>query len=173
MRTLIFLRHAKSSWALPGLDDFDRPLNDRGNKTAPQMAKWLNDQQIKPDVLLCSPALRTRQTLAHIKPIIGQNSKDIIEHSLYLASSQTLLTIASELDDNFKTAILLGHNPGLHDAALEVLNPTSQRESGQMQSHFPTCACAIVSLAIDNWHNITEDIGVLRAYMSPKALPTS
>lgn len=170
MRTLIFLRHAKSSWALPGIDDFDRPLNDRGNETAPQMAHWLLDQGVKPDVIVCSPALRTRETLAHIEPVIGEQATTVMEPTLYLASSKTLIDVAGELDDQFETAILLAHNPGLHDAALRVLNATSRRASGEMQAHFPTCACAIISLPIDSWQNIRSEIGDLRAYMFPKGL---
>ena len=173
MRTLIFLRHAKSSWALPGVNDFDRPLNDRGNKAAPQMANWLASEGIKPDVIVCSSAKRTRETLAHIQPIFDQSTETIIEPCLYLASSERLFESAAALDDRFETAMLLGHNPGLHDAALSVLTAASRRDSGEMRLRFPTCACAIVSLPIDRWSEITTDIGELNAYMTPKGLPTS
>lgn len=170
---MIFLRHAKSSWALPGLDDFDRPLNGRGNDAAPQMASWLVSEGITPDVIVCSSAKRTRETLAHIDPIFGQKAATIMEPSLYLASSDTLFECAAELDDGFQTAMLLAHNPGLHDAALSVLTAESRRESGEMRARFPTCACAVVSLAINRWNEITTDIGELNAYMTPRRLPTS
>ena len=173
MRTLIFLRHAKSSWALPGVDDFDRPLNDRGNNAAPQMATWLANKGIKPDVIVCSSAKRTRETLAHIEPLFSQEVATILEPDLYLASSTALFECAEKLDDGYETAMLLAHNPGLHDAALSALTAASRRESGEMRSRFPTCACAIISLPIDRWSEITTDIGELNAYMTPKGLPTS
>ena len=173
MRTLIFLRHAKSSWALPGVDDFDRPLNDRGNNAAPKMANWLTSEGIKPDVIVCSSAKRTRETLAHIEPMFSQEIAAIMEPNLYLASSDQLFESAAALDDTFETAMLLGHNPGLHDAALSALTAASRRESGEMRSRFPTCACAIISLPINSWSEINTDIGELDAYMTPKGLPTS
>lgn len=173
MRTLIFLRHAKSSWALPGIDDFDRPLNERGNNAAPQLANWLASEGFKPDVIVTSPAKRPLETLAHIEPIIGQEATTVIDHSLYLASSDRLFECAADIDDTFKTAMLLAHNPGLHDAALSVLTAASKRESGEMRSRFPTCACAVVSLPINRWSEITAGIGELNAYMTPRRLPTS
>ena len=173
MRTLIFLRHAKSSWALPGINDFDRPLNERGNKAAPQMANWLASEGIKLDVIVCSSAKRTRETLAHMQPRLSQEVATILEPNLYLASSATLFECAAKLDDGYETAMLLAHNPGLHDAALSSLTTASRRESGEMRSRFPTCACAIISLPIDRWSEITTDIGELNAYMTPKGLPTS
>ena len=173
MRTLIFLRHAKSSWALPGVDDFDRPLNDRGNNAAPKMANWLTSEGIKPDVIVCSSAKRTRETLAHIEPMFSQEVATILEPNLYLASSNTLFECAAKLDDAYETAMLLAHNPGLHDAALSALTAASRRESGEMRSRFPTCACAIISLPINSWSEINTDIGELDAYVTPKGLPTS
>jgi len=172
MRTLIFLRHAKSSWALPGVDDFDRPLNDRGNKAAPQMGNWLASENITPDVIVCSSAKRTRETLAHIEPVFTQEVATIFEPDLYLASHDMLFDCAAKLDDAYETAMLLAHNPGLHDAALSALTAASRRESGEMRSRFPTCACAIISFPIDRWSEITTDIGELNAYMTPKGLQT-
>lgn len=173
MRTLIFLRHAKSSWALPGIDDFDRPLNERGNSAAPQMANWLVSESIKPDVIICSSAKRTQETLAHIEPLFGQHTVSIMEPNLYLASSSTLFNCAAQLDDTLETAMLLAHNPGLHDAALTALTATSRRESGELRSRFPTCACAVISFPINRWSEIRADIGELNAYMTPRRLPTS
>ena len=173
MRTLIFLRHAKSSWALPGIDDFDRPLNERGNNAAPQMANWLASEGFMPDVIVSSSAKRTRETLAHIEPVVGQDTAIIMEPRLYLASSNELFECAAELDDRYETAVLLAHNPGLHDAALSVLTAQSRRESGEMRSRFPTCACAVVSLPINSWSETTTDIGELNAYMTPRRLPAS
>ncbi|MEP3234155.1 MAG: histidine phosphatase family protein [Hyphomicrobiales bacterium] len=173
MRTLIFLRHAKSSWALPGIDDFDRPLNERGNNAAPQIANWLVSEGIKPDVIVCSSAKRTQETLAHMEPLFGQETATIMEPDLYLAPSSTLFSCTEQLDDTFETVMLLAHNPGLHDAALSVLTAASRRESGEMRSRFPTCACAVVSLPINSWSEITTDIGELNAYMTPRRLPTS
>ena len=172
MRTLIFLRHAKSLWALPGVNDFDRPLNDRGNKAAPQMGNWLAREGVIPDVIVCSSAKRTRETLAHMQPMFSPEVATILEPNLYLASSSTLFDCAAKLDDGYETAMLLAHNPGLHDAALSALTAASRRESGEMRSRFPTCACAIISLPIDRWSEITTDIGELSAYMTPKGLPT-
>ena len=137
------------------------------------MANWLAKEGIKPDVIICSSAKRTSETLAHIQPAFDQSIAAIMEPSLYLASSERLFESAAALDDTVQTAMLLGHNPGMHDAALSALTAANRRESGEMRSRFPTCACAIISLPINRWSEITTDIGELSAYMTPKGLPTS
>jgi len=173
MRTLIFLRHAKSSWALPGVEDFDRPLNDRGIKAAPKMANWLMNAGYQPDVIMCSSAKRTRETLAHLEPTMTKEAEIIIEDDLYLASGHTLFDHTAKLDDKFKTALLLAHNPGLHEAAISALTVADRANNDELRARFPTCACAVVTLPINRWSEITTDIGDLNAYMTPKSLPTS
>lgn len=169
MRTLIFLRHAKSSWATPGMNDFDRPLNDRGRADAPLMARWLSGQGMKPDRILCSPSARTRETLALITPVLGPLPVASFPEDFYLASAATLSKrIARERAS--ETVLVIGHNPGIHDAVLQFLSPDQRHASGDLRAAFPTAACAILALPIEAWTELKWDIGRLASYMVPKAL---
>lgn len=170
MRKLVILRHAKSSWSMPGMDDFDRPLNERGTRDTPRMAKWLKEQHLIPQQVLCSPAVRTTETLALLCDTIAMEPPTHFDDALYLASSDTILKKVSQLPDDAEVAMVVAHNPGLHDTALNLLSPIERSSAGDMRAAFPTAACAVISLPITHWSNIAWDIGALTSYMVPKAL---
>lgn len=177
MLTLILLRHAKSSWATPGMNDFDRTLNDRGRNDAPLMAKWISAQGLKPDRILCSPAVRTRETLALIAPVLAPLPESSLPkpgfpEDFYLASATTMRNrLARERAG--KTVLVVGHNPGLHDTVLQLLTPDERQTSGDLRATFPTAACAVLALPIEAWSDIKWDIARLASYMVPKALSSA
>lgn len=116
MRKLILVRHAKSSWDNPDLDDFDRPLNKRGKRDAPFMAKLLAEKKVKPDLIISSPALRTKITAKEIAKETGYDKEKIIwNEKFYLASLSKLLNEISNVDQNVQSLLIVGHNPGLTD----------------------------------------------------------
>lgn len=116
MRQLILVRHAKSSWDNPDLDDFDRPLNKRGKRDAPFMAKLLAEKTGKPDLIISSPALRTKLTALEIAQKTGYDEGKIIwNEKFYMASSSKLLDEISSVDHNVNSLLIVGHNPGLTD----------------------------------------------------------
>ena len=170
MRTLIILRHAKSSWGSPELDDFDRPLNDRGNKDAPLMAKWLDEQAPYIDEILCSSAARTRATADHITTVRSTKPSIHFHDTLYLATPETIKGLLAKLDTSTKTAMVIGHNPGVHESAFRFLTKAERDKAGLLRERFPTAACAIIKLAIEDWNEIAWNSGALLSFMVPKIL---
>ena len=118
MKTLYLLRHAKSSWKFPELDDFDRPLNKRGQGDAPLMGKRLQRQNILPDLIISSPARRAKHTAQEVAQSMGYSSTAILyDEAVYEASAETLLTTLQTVDNRVAVLLLAGHNPGLTDLA--------------------------------------------------------
>ena len=118
MKTLILVRHAKSSWDEVGMDDAERPLNERGKKEAPQMARRLKDKDIKIDIFISSPAKRAHKTAKYFAEEYELNKKEIeITNKLYGASVTAFLEVISAIDDKHKTAIIFSHNPGITEFA--------------------------------------------------------
>lgn len=114
MKTIYLVRHAKSSWDNPRLSDFNRPLNKRGKRDAPIMGKKLNEMEIKPDLILSSPAKRTKKTAIDIAEKISYPKKKIVlKDDIYDASEKTLLDLIKKLDDKLESVMIFAHNPGL------------------------------------------------------------
>lgn len=146
-KTLYLVRHAKSSWSDINVSDFDRPLNKRGLHDAPMMGKRLKHRNVKPDIILCSPAKRTRQTVEFVLQEIGGSIDSVqFDENIYEASTGTLLSLIKALPDACTSAMLIGHNPSMHELAHRL----SDVNIGRM----PTCAIATIDLAIDRWREI-------------------
>ena len=164
MKTLYLLRHAKSSWDEPGLPDFDRPLNKRGEKAAPLMGKVMRERKVRPDVVLCSPAKRTKQT-AKLALKAAKSDLDVVfDERLYLASENQLRKVLSELDDLVEAVLLVGHNPDLEDL-LEYL-------TGDCEG-MVTGTLASLTLNIKHWSDSLEGNGKLDWLVKPKDLMES
>jgi phosphohistidine phosphatase len=160
MRTLYLLRHAKSSWKDASLADFERPLKGRGREAAEAMGRFLHSKKINLGILISSPSIRTRQTVE----IVLQKGKLGVEpqfdQRIYEASLSTLVQVVSEIPDDTKAAMLVGHNPGM-----EELFAFLTRES----RHMPTCALARISLE-SSWKEAGRSSGELEWYVTPKDL---
>ncbi len=128
MKQLFLLRHAKSSWEDPELADHDRPLAPRGRRAAKLIAEHLRRQGIAPELVLCSSALRTRETLESIAPVLGEDVSVQIEDELYAASEQVLLERVRAVEDGIESLLLIGHNPGVAAAGAP---PGRQRGEGR------------------------------------------
>ncbi|GMU95991.1 SixA phosphatase family protein [Ignavibacterium album] len=116
MRQLILIRHAKSSWSNPDLSDFDRPLNKRGKRDLAFMSVLLSQKNMTPELIISSPALRTKLTAIEFANKIGYNKNEIIwNKNLYLASYMNILKIIKQIENKINCAIIVGHNPGLTD----------------------------------------------------------
>ena len=120
-RRLILLRHAKSDW--PDVPDRDRPLAKRGRRDAPRIGRWLHEHGYQPDVVVVSAATRTRQTWDLVAPELGGLPAVHFEPRAYAASALTLLYLAQELPDRYRTALLIAHNPGLSELATSLAGP--------------------------------------------------
>ena len=159
MRTLYIVRHAKSSWAEVGMDDENRPLNQRGLKDAPMMAARFAGRNEPVDTLLSSPALRAITTANAFAEALSMDAPQQIE-KLYLASSNTLLSSLNELPRKVKSAMIFGHNPGLSVLVDDL--------TGNGIGDMPTCAMARIDLDVDNWEEVSKDSGLLIWSDTPK-----
>jgi phosphohistidine phosphatase len=165
MKTLLILRHAKSSWDDSSQSDHDRPLNKRGNKDAPRIGELLRDEGLLPDRVLGSTALRVRETVELAAQHSGYRGKIEFVPELYLAQPETYLTLLRELPDDCASAMVVGHNPGLEDLLGDL--------TGEEQ-HLPTGALAKVELEIDQWRDLEADArGKLIHLWRPKELDES
>jgi phosphohistidine phosphatase len=167
MKRLYLLRHAKSSWDDPTLADDARPLAPRGRRAAKVMAKHLRRRGIAPELVLCSPSRRTRQTLTRIAPSLGKGVDVEIEPELYAASATTLLELLREVPEEVESVMLIGHNPGIQELALSLASGGS--ESIRVRSKFPTAALATLELNA-NWRELAPGSAELVSFVKPKEL---
>ncbi len=141
------MRHAKSSWADAGMDDFDRPLNHRGRETAPKMGEWLKEHDFVPDLVLSSTAVRAKQTTDLVVEALG-GSVDIQWHpDLYLSTPATMQAKVAEVPSSVSKVLLIAHNPGLEELVQWVI--------GGHES-FPTAAVACFECDSDDWSTVYE-----------------
>ncbi len=171
MLTLALLRHAKSAWDDPGLDDFDRPLAPRGVKAARTMGAYLARERLKPDLVLCSDAARARATLALLLPELGSPAPEILyDGALYLASPAALLDRLRRTPKNARRVLVIGHNPGLHALALDLIGDGRRSDITALATHFPAAALAVISFPAESWSAVAPAGGRLLCYMTPKRL---
>lgn len=159
MKTLFVLRHAKSSWDDPNLADFDRPLNDRGMSAAPFMGGIIADRDLTPDVIVSSPAVRAHETAKLVKKAGNLDAEIRLDESIYEASPRTLLQVVTRIDDGFRSAMIVGHNPGM-EGFVRLL-------TGRLEP-MPTAALAIIDLDIARWEDTAPEKGTLRQVIRPK-----
>ena len=167
MKRLYLLRHAKSSWDDPTLADHDRPLAPRGRRAAKVMAEHLGRKGIAPELVLCSPSRRTRQTLKRLVPALGKSADVQINPALYAASAPVLLEVLQEVPDEVESVMLIGHNPGIQDLALNLAGAGS--EIPRLRSKFPTAGLATLELN-GSWRELASGSAELVWLVKPKEL---
>jgi phosphohistidine phosphatase len=171
MKSLHLLRHAKSSWKHPGLNDHDRPLSKRGRQTAKMMAAYLRRAKIAPDLVICSSAMRARQTLDPIAKA-KKPPKIVLEREIYGGTQRALWEQLWNLPESVKSVLLIGHNPALQDLALELAHADLNKLLASAGGKFPTGAMA--SFRFDGAWKALEPYGaVLASYITPKAIAAS
>ena len=154
MKKLILLRHAKSSWDDPSLDDHDRPLNKRGRTAAQVIGNWLRYRDHNPDFILCSSALRTRQTVDRMRAADSSVPEPRIEPELYHAAPDAIVAVLAELPADCRTAMIVGHQPGLGSLARMLADGTENRRCRRAYEHFPTAAAAVLEADINSWREV-------------------
>ncbi len=169
MLTLSLLRHAKSSWADPALDDHDRPLAKRGVKAMPLVAKYMRREELAPDLVLCSDAMRTRATLALLLAEFDKPSPRLIyDETLYLAPPRAIVSAVSEHEA--KHILVVGHNPGLHALALELVGDGNRKMLAALAREFPTAALAVLTFDVEKWSEVAPASGHLSHFTTPRRL---
>lgn len=155
------MRHAKSSWGDPSLSDFDRPLNERGLKAAPLVGRFMRRQKLRPDLILCSPAERARQTVSLLIEAAGLDAPVRFDERIYEATAQSLFDVVAQTDEGAGELLLVGHNPGLEELLARLTG-----ESRRM----PTAALARLQLDADKWAKLRDGCGRLEWLVKPKEI---
>ena len=171
MKTLLLLRHAKSAWSDVRLADHDRPLNRRGERAARAMADHVAAAVTRPDLVLCSTALRTRQTLAPLVDRLGTPTPPILlEKSLYLASQASLLAQLRAVTDAASTVLLVGHNDGIGDLAAALAGSGSPEALALLHEKYPTGTLAVLAVPGETWSGLAPGAARLVEFTRPRDL---
>lgn len=171
MLTLSLLRHAKSAWDDPTLDDFERPLAKRGVTAARKVGAYLAREGLCPRLVLCSGAVRTRATLALLLAGHDGNTPELIyDDALYLALPAMLLGRVRAFEPSVLHAMLIGHNPGMHALALELTGGGTRDDVEALATKFPTAALAVLTFEADRWSGVKPAAGRLERFVMPRTL---
>lgn len=164
MKTLYLCRHAKSSWADLGMEDFDRPLNDRGLRNAPHMAQTFKERGEPVDLIMSSPANRALTTAHFFAKNLKLPAERFVQNkSIYHAERSALLRIVQELPDSAQRVMLFGHNPGFS----ELVQHLCDGGVGDL----PTCGLVRIDLPVNEWQLASRDLGTLVWFDYPKRHP--
>ncbi len=162
MKTLLVLRHAKSSWKRGDLADHDRPLNKRGKRDAPRMGELLAEEDLVPERIFSSTAKRARDTAMAVAEASGFDGRPQLSRQLYGADPDTCLQLLRQLGGQADPVMIVGHNPGLTELVEHLTDA---------EEHLPTAALAVIDLPIDAWSELDEEVeGRLRALYRPREL---
>jgi phosphohistidine phosphatase len=170
MLTLALLRHAKSSWSDPVTFDRERPLAARGLADAPLMGKAMAERGIDPELVLCSSARRTRDTLDLVLPQLRVEPKVVYEDALYHASAEKMLGMLHALQPGASRVLLVGHNPEIHSFALDLVGSGPKNYRDRLRAKYPTAGLAAINFDGGLWKSITVNSGTLSLFLTPKDL---
>jgi phosphohistidine phosphatase len=159
MKKLYLIRHAKSSWEDITLDDFERPLNKRGEKDAPMMGKLLNKKNITADIIISSPSKRTKQTVKLITQQLQSTLKIIYNDNLYETTLDGLEKIIKNIDNRYESVYLFGHNPSLNSFVEKYIN---------MDENIPTCGVVGIEFDCDSWKKLEPKVATKLFFEYPK-----
>jgi phosphohistidine phosphatase len=158
MKKLVFIRHAKSSWSDPFLDDFNRPLNKRGKKNAPFMAKKLKEKGVLPDLIISSSAIRAKTT-ANIFNEIFQCNNILYKDALYDTTLDILYNTIQQIENRYNTVFLFGHNPSLNFLCEQLVD---------LDANIPTTGIVVITSNTNNWEQFISSKLNLDMFIYPK-----
>lgn len=161
MKTLFLLRHAKSSWKDDSLDDFDRPLKNKGLGDAQLIGKLIRHREISLDLVISSSAERARQTAQLVLMSADKQVELKFDERLYEAGMRRLLTLVQRLDNQASAVMLVGHNPGFEELVRTL--------TGEVHT-MPTAALAGIEFDVDDWSQVKARTGRLTLFLTPKEL---
>ena len=165
---LWLLRHAKSSWDDTGLPDEARPLAPRGQQAADRMRDYLVAEGIEPELVLCSAAVRARETLAHVLPGLGSELQVLIEPELYTFDAEVLLHRLFRVPIEVGSVMLVGHNPAIEELAVRVADRGDRLHA--LSEKYPTAGLAEIAFPAKTWTSIEDRPGALTRFVVPKDL---
>ena len=165
MKRLILTRHAKSSWDDPQTPDHDRPLNERGKAAAADLGQWLASRGYVPDEVLCSDALRTRNTFSGIAPALPGTPILELKPALYHAGPDVMMAVLRHATND--TVMMIGHNPGIAEFAHRLVARTPASADF---TRYPTGATLVVDFALENWSEAAFGQGITVDFIVPKEI---
>lgn len=160
MLEILLVRHAKSYWSDPSVEDFSRKLNKRGKNDLKLMSEKISEVFPKADYILCSPAKRTKKTLKGILKKVTWSDDINMLYLLYLADRETLFNIVRHIDDSYQRVVLIGHNEGITELANHL--------QGNVIDNIPTLGVVKVSFEVKKWSEISANSGKLESFIYPK-----
>lgn len=168
MTILTIMRHAKSSWDDSQLDDFDRPLDERGRNAARRMGHELGHRKMRFDQVIASPAVRVRETLDALADGYGEGFDVGFDPQIYGASCDALLALVRRIPGRVHAPLVIGHNPGLQHLILALTKSGDLRD--KVEHKFPTAAVAMIELPAVSWDAVGAGSGTIRELIRPKDL---
>lgn len=170
MLTLSLFRHAKSSWDDAAMKDLDRPLAERGRAAAPVMGAYLAKEGLLPDLVLSSPSVRTRATCALAFSAFQSPPMILFEDVLYLASLRTLLGRIRRAENAVRHLMVVGHNPGLHELALELIGHAPKKPLAELAAKLPTGGLVVLEFDSETWADAGPEKASLARFVTPRML---
>lgn len=171
MARLILLRHAKSDWSDSTLTDADRPLNPRGQKAAPVIGQFMAANRLFPDLILCSTAQRTRETLAGIMPFLPREGEIRLLRALYDQSEDTYLPQIRKQGGSSRTLLVIGHNPATEETAHELFGTGPTDLKADMEAKYPSGGLCVLDFDLEDWSKLEPGTGALVHFIKPRNLP--
>jgi phosphohistidine phosphatase len=169
MRRLLLLRHAKTERASPGERDRDRKLTERGRQDAPIIGAYLARHRLVPDLVVASPAARTRETWELVAAALGKAPHLATDERIYNAGTDALVELIRETGD-VRTLLVVGHNPGLHDLARQLIGSGDVEARESLNEKLPTSGLVVIDLAFDDWSKLHNNAGRLERFVSPRLI---
>jgi phosphohistidine phosphatase len=170
MKTLYLLRHAKAEAGGKEQNDTDRALSPVGREACVTMGAYLRKKHYIPDFVISSPSARTRETLEQVMKAAGSEWRQRYINKLYLATAGEILRSVQQADDNAASLMVIGHNPGMHHAALVLARPEHTPLRTALELKYPTCALAVLRFTCNHWREVAPGSGELVDFITPKTL---
>ncbi len=171
MKTLLFLRHAKSSWSSPQLSDHDRPLNGRGRKAAKTMGRFIERRKLLPDLILCSTARRAQETLERASAQWAKMPPTRQDRALYdFSGGSGYLDLVHRADDDLNALMLVGHNPTIEILVSELIKTGAPDALDKLARKYPSGALAELEFSVSSWRDIGPGTGTLVSFTLPREL---
>jgi phosphohistidine phosphatase len=170
MLRLMLLRHAKSDWTKPGQRDRDRVLAPRGRSAAPQIGTYMARHKLLPERVICSTAVRTRQTWELVAAALPKAPAATFEDALYDADPDDIIDVIQATPGDVRSLLVLGHNPGLHEVANLLVATGDLDARERLGEKLPTAGLAVIDFAFGSWEKIHPDSGRLDRFVVPRTL---
>lgn len=170
MLQLYLLRHAKSSWGNPGTADHDRPLAPRGQRAAPLIGLAMKNGHFEPGLILCSTAIRARQTLDLVLGAGEFAAETKFDRRIYDADAEDILGLIATTPPQANRLMIVGHNPTMHGLALQLSQKGNNDDLIRLQTKYPTGGLAVIEFVAEDWQAVVSEPGTLKAFFVPRDL---